>query len=75
MSFVQAVTDFKNASPWLGPEDAPALAALEAAAVKLDKEVNPALLSAYGLTYRNLLKRKPGVVQEDGDELDDLIPE
>lgn len=75
-TFVKAVATFKkSASSWLTDEDSPAVAALEAAAVQLDKEMSPALLSAYGLTYRNLLKRKPEASEEDGDELDDLIPD
>lgn len=75
-SFVKAVETFKkSAADWLSDEDSPAVAALEAAAKQLDKEVTPALLSAYGITYRNLLKRKPGDAEDGGDELDDLIPE
>lgn len=75
-SFVNAVKTFKkSAKDWLTDEDSPAVAALEAAAVQLDKEMSPALLSAYGLTYRNLLKRKPGDAEDGGDELDSLIPE
>lgn len=74
-TFVKAVATFKkSAKDWLTDEDSPAVAALEAAAVQLDKEMSPALLSAYGLTYRNLLKRKPGDQTEGGDELDSLIP-
>ncbi|TDL43595.1 hypothetical protein [Microbacterium oleivorans] len=75
-TFKAAVATFKkSAKSWLQDEDSPAVAALEAAAVQLDKEMSPALLSAYGLTYRNLLKRKPGDTTEDGDELDDLFPD
>lgn len=75
-SFVEAVETFKkSAADWLTDEDSPAIAALEAAAVELDKEVTGALLNAYGLTYRNLLKRKPGDQTGGGDELDDLLPD
>lgn len=75
-TFKAAVATFKkSAESWLTDEDSPAVAALEAAAVQLDKEMSPALLSAYGLTYRNLLKRKPGDTTEDGDELDDILPD
>jgi len=75
-SFVAAVETFKaSAADWLTDEDSPAIAALEAAAKQLDQEVTPALLSAYGLTYRSLLKRKPGDQTGGGDELDDLIPD
>ncbi|QRY40855.1 hypothetical protein JVX92_00740 [Microbacterium hominis] len=74
-TFVKAVATFKkSAKSWLTDEDSPAVAALEAAARQLDAEMSPALLSAYGLTYRNLLKRKPADPNESGDELDDLIP-
>lgn len=75
-TFVKAVETFKkSAASWLTDEDSPAVAALEASAKELDKEVTGALLNAYGLTYRNLLKRKPGDAEDGGDELDSLIPE
>lgn len=75
-TFVNAVKTFKkSAKEWLTDEDSPAVAALEAAAVQLDKEMSPALLGQYGLTYRNLLKRKPLDSEDGGDELDALIPE
>lgn len=74
-TFTEAVETFKkSAADWLTDEDSPAVAALEAAAAELDRKMSPALLAAYGLTYRNLLKRKPGEASEDGDELDDIIP-
>lgn len=74
--FTTAVAAFKaSANSWLSDDDAPAIAALEAAAAQLDKEMTPALLAQYGLIYRSLLKRKPGDTAEAGDELDDLIPE
>lgn len=74
-TFVNAVTEFLNsAEPWLSPEDAPAVAALQAAARELDKEVTSALLNSYGLMYRSLLKRKPTRPAEV-DELERLLRE
>jgi len=74
-TFKYAVRKFKTeAKSWLTDEDFPALIALENMAKALDEKMTPALLSQYGLAYRSLLKRKPGEVTEDGDELDDLIP-
>jgi hypothetical protein len=62
-----------TANNWLSAEDAPAIAALMGAASALDKDgITPALLSAYGLTYRSLLKRKPGADAEP-DELESLL--
>ena len=42
---------------------------LEALADELDREVTAALAAQFGLTYRNLLKRKPA---EDAGALDPL---
>ena|GEM_PF-4502362 len=74
-SFTQAVTEFlKSAEGWLLPEDYPATVSLQHMAAGLDEEMTPALLSQFGLAYRSLLKKKPGDQGDDGDELDDLIP-
>lgn len=75
-TFTSAVETFrKSAAAWLTDEDTPALVSLEKAAAELDKEISPALLSSFNLTYRALLKRKPDADTEDGDELDDIIPD
>jgi len=75
-TFTQAVEAFKkSAEAWLTDADLPAVIALEKAAEQLDKEINPALLSQFGLTYRSLLKRQPADLTEEEDPLDDLIPD
>lgn len=75
-TFTKAVETFKEAAKeWLSEEDSPALVSLEKAAAALDKEITPALLSSFNLTYRALLKRKPTDTTEGGDELDALIPD
>ena len=75
-TFTSAVDKFlKAAKSWLSDEDYPATVSLQHMAKQLDTEMTPALLSQYGLAYRSLLKKKPQDHSEDGDELDDLIPE
>lgn len=75
-SFKKAVETFKkSAADWLSDEDLPAVVVLEQTAEQLDTKITPALVAQFGLTYRNLLKRKPGDATDGGDELDDLIPD
>lgn len=64
----------KDASPWLTPSDAPAVATLRLMAESLDREYQAAMSNSYGLTYRNLLKNKPPVDSGEVDPLDDIIP-
>lgn len=71
MTFKRAVADFEEASPWLGPQHAPAVAALRAMAEQLDAELVPAMLSQFGLSYRALEKERPKDVETD--PVDDLI--
>lgn len=72
-SFTQAVAEFVAASPWLGPQDAPALVSLRAMATRLDNGgMTPALLSQYGLAYRSLLKRAPSEAPAQ-DEFERLL--
>lgn len=60
MTFTSAVRDFEAASPWLGPQHAPALAALRAMAKQLDGgSLQPAMVGQFGLAYRNLEKQRP----------------
>lgn len=74
-SLAQATEEFlADAVEWLTPSDAPAVASLRLMAAQLDKAYQAALSNSYGLTYRALLKRKPGANQEEGDELDDILP-
>lgn len=67
-SFVESTLKFISRSSWLTDEDEPAVTALLAMAYKLDDDINPPLVAQYGLTYRNLLKRKP----DAGDAPDEL---
>ena len=66
--FMTETLKFISSSPWLADEDGPAVVALLAMAAELDEKLNPPLVAQYGLTYRNLLKRKPA----EGDGLDEL---
>lgn len=60
MTFQSAVEEFEAASPWLGPEHAPAVVALRAMATQLDRgEMAPALLGQFGLAFRALRKERP----------------
>ncbi|MBB1482501.1 hypothetical protein H5392_01340 [Tessaracoccus sp. MC1865] len=60
MSFTSAVADFETASPWLGPQHAPAVVALRAMAAQLDAgDLAPALLGQFGLAFRALSKERP----------------
>lgn len=66
--FMDETLKFISAATWLRDEDGPAVMALLAMADELDKKINPPLIAQYGLTYRNLLKRKP----EETESLDEL---
>ena len=66
--FMAETLKFISTATWLRDEDGPAIISLLAMADELDKKLNPPLVAQYGLTYRNLLKRKP----EEGDDLDEL---
>lgn len=67
-SFMAVTLKFISQSSWLADEDGPAVVALLAMAAELDEKINPPLVAQYGLTYRNLLKRKPAA----GEEMDEL---
>ena len=74
-TFADALAEFIAASPWLGPLDAPAVAALSAMASELDAGgMTPALLSQWGLTYRNLVRRAPADAPEE-DEFEAALAE
>ena len=68
-TFSDTVSAFVTGASWLTPDDLPAVTTLEALAAELDREVTAALAAQFGLTYRNLLKRKPA---EDSGALDPL---
>jgi hypothetical protein len=71
-TFTAATLEFIHSATWLTDEDNPAIVSLIAMARELDDRLNPPLVAQYGLTYRNLLKRKPG--NEDApDELGKLL--
>jgi hypothetical protein len=59
--FTQAITKFVASADWLQDEDAVAVISLQAMADELDNadKLNPPLVAQFGLTYRNLLKKKP----------------
>lgn len=60
MTFDEAVSEFEAASPWLGPQHAPAVVALRSMARRLDEgEAAPALLGQFGLAFRALSKERP----------------
>lgn len=74
-TFKFAVRKFKkSAKAWMTDDDYPAMQALEKMAEELDKRMTPALLSQYGLMYRNLLSRKPQGEHEE-DELEKALRE
>lgn len=71
-TFTETTHKFIAQADWLTVEDEPAIAALLAMADELDRNLNPPLVAQYGLTYRNLLKRKPSA-PEQVDELARLL--
>lgn len=71
-TFTNETLKFIASANWLTDEDGPAVVALLAMAGDLDQKLNPPLIAQYGLTYRNLLKRKPGSASEP-DELGKLL--
>lgn len=71
-TFTKATLEFIHSATWLTDEDNPAIVSLIAMARELDERLNPPLVAQYGLTYRNLLKRKPET-ENDLDELGKLL--
>lgn len=71
-AFEEETFKFIRSSSWLTDEDGPAIISLLAMARELDVKINPPLIAQYGLTYRNLLKKKPGG-EEEPDELGRLL--
>lgn len=59
--FSDAINKFIASAEWLEDEDAVAIISLVAMAAELDTadKLNPPLVAQFGLTYRNLLKKKP----------------
>ena len=63
-----------EASDWLTPQHAPAVAILRVLAPQLDPTPTAALASSYGLAYRDLLKRAPGATAPE-DPLEKALRE
>ena len=72
MTFSESIDLFLSNADWLDDDDLPAIVALKAMAAELDQAINPPLVAQFGLTYRNLLKRKPAM-SEELDELAKLL--
>lgn len=72
--FTEAINKFITSADWLQDEDAVAVVSLLAMAAELDTadKLNPPLVAQFGLTYRNLLKKKP-VGDTEVDPLADLL--
>jgi hypothetical protein len=66
--FRESVDKFILFADWLSEEDEIAIVTLQAVADELDTmdKLHAPLVSAFGLTYRDLKKKKPG----DSDEID-----
>ena len=76
-TFMKAVEEFIEASPWLEAKHQPAIVMLYAMANQLDDQVmtgslHAPLLSQFGLAFRNLAKEAPKVSGEK-DELEELL--
>lgn len=75
-SFEESLTEYLNAvDSWTTEEESPIVVALQHTAKELDKKITGNLLSQYRQLLAALEKRKPATAEEDGDELDDLIPD
>lgn len=74
--FTSSLNKFIKAASWLGPLDAPAIAALKAICKELDtaEVMTPAMLAQHGLAYRSLLKRQPSEEPAE-DEFERLLAE
>jgi len=69
-SFQDAVKRFEASADWLGDADLPALVTLRRIADELDGgNMSPALISQFGLTFRDLRKRQSSG-DGDGDALE-----
>lgn len=64
-TFTQATETFLAAADdWLTDEDSPAVASLRIMAAELDSNFVTATVAQYNLTYRHLLKKAAGDMQE-----------
>ncbi len=71
MSYRRSVQAFISASDWLGAEHMPSIVALLSLADKLDREVTAAMVSQFGVTFRDLRAQSPGGAPDKGDPLED----
>jgi len=72
-SFEESTQKFIDSAHWLTQIDMPAVTSMMACAKELDTNgVQAALLNAYGLIFRNLMKRSSPQLDED-TFLDDLL--
>lgn len=71
--FTEAVNKFIQSAEWLTEEDEVAIVTLKAVAAELDtmNKLHAPLVSAFGLTYRDLMKKKP--IDMDVDEIELLL--
>lgn len=58
-SFTASITEFIDASPWLGPAHRPALVTLKAIARELDTRVTAAMIAQFGVAFRDLRAQAP----------------
>lgn len=72
MEFTEAVKVFLAEADWLTASHAPAVAALKAVALELDREVTAALIAQFGVLHRSLLKERPKV-EIEVDPLAELL--
>lgn len=72
MNFTASVEEFLANADWLNAQHAPAVAALKALAIELDREVTAALVAQFGVLHRSLLKERPKVETEH-DPLAELL--
>lgn len=72
-SFQGAVETFVGEASYLGDQDLPAIVTLRRIAAQLDEgEMSPALISQFGLTFRDLRKREPKG-EPPADELEQAL--
>lgn len=70
MTMSESVEEFLEAADWLGPEHAPQIAALRAAARELDIKMVAGTLSQFRLLHAALLAERPkDDVPDDDDDL------
>ncbi|QTX04119.1 hypothetical protein [Agromyces archimandritae] len=74
-SFVGAVAEFIAASEWLGPQHKPALVTLRALARQLDQRVTAAMVSQFGVAFRDLRAQAPAAAGDDDGEVDSILDE